>query len=79
MDAFVEKLELEKLGFTHTVHKSEGRPPCAPAPMRKATILDITDYSLPFISVQSLPVFQSIVYHLEAGLKKVFQSKVYHL
>jgi hypothetical protein len=38
MDAFVEKLELEKLGFTHTVHKSEGRPPYAPAPMRKATI-----------------------------------------
>jgi transposase len=30
MDAFVEKLELEKLGFTHTVHKSEGRPPYAP-------------------------------------------------
>jgi hypothetical protein len=22
MDAFVEKLELEKFGFTHTVHKS---------------------------------------------------------
>jgi transposase len=31
MDAFVEKLELEKLGFTHTIHKSEGRPPYAPA------------------------------------------------
>jgi hypothetical protein len=31
MDAFVEKLELEKLGFTHTVHKSEGRPPYTPA------------------------------------------------
>jgi transposase len=30
MDAFVAKLELEKLGFTHTVHKSEGRPPYAP-------------------------------------------------
>jgi hypothetical protein len=30
MDAFVEKLELEKLGFTHTVHKFEGRPPYAP-------------------------------------------------
>jgi hypothetical protein len=27
MDAFVEKLELEKLGFTYTVHKSEGRSP----------------------------------------------------
>jgi transposase len=31
MDAFVEKLELDKLGFTHTVHKSEGRPPYAPS------------------------------------------------
>jgi hypothetical protein len=31
IDAFVEKRELEKLGFTHTVHKSEGRPPYAPA------------------------------------------------
>jgi transposase len=35
MDAFVEKLELEKLGFTHTVHKSEGRPPYAPAVLLK--------------------------------------------
>ncbi len=31
MDAFIEKLELEKLGFSNTVHKSEGRPPYAPA------------------------------------------------
>ena len=28
MDAFVDKLDLAKLGFTNTVHKSEGRPPC---------------------------------------------------
>jgi transposase len=27
IDAFVDKLELEKLGFTNTLHKSEGRPP----------------------------------------------------
>ena len=26
MDAFVDKLELAKLGFINTVHKSEGRP-----------------------------------------------------
>ena len=26
IDAFVDKLELAKLGFTTTVHKSEGRP-----------------------------------------------------
>ena len=26
MDAFVDKLDLAKLGFTNTVHKSEGRP-----------------------------------------------------
>ncbi len=31
MDAFVDKLELHKPGFTNTVHKSEGRPPYAPA------------------------------------------------
>ena len=35
MDAFVEKLELEKLGFSKTVHKSEGRPPYAPAVLLK--------------------------------------------
>ena len=29
MDAFLEKLDLEKLGFRRTVHKSEGRPPFA--------------------------------------------------
>ncbi len=27
MDAFIDKLDLEKLGFINTVHKSEGRPP----------------------------------------------------
>lgn len=27
IDAFVDKLDLAKLGFTNTVHKSEGRPP----------------------------------------------------
>ncbi len=29
MDAFINKLDLEKLGFTKTVHRSEGRPPYA--------------------------------------------------
>ena len=35
IDAFIDKLELEKLGFTKTVHKSEGRPPYAPAVLLK--------------------------------------------
>lgn len=35
IDAFVDKLDLQKLGFTHTVHKSEGRPPFAPAVLLK--------------------------------------------
>ena len=26
IDAFIDKLDLQKLGFTKTVHKSEGRP-----------------------------------------------------
>lgn len=35
MDAFIDKLELEKLGFISTAHKSEGRPPYAPALLLK--------------------------------------------
>ena len=35
MDAFVDKLELQKLGFANTVHKSEGRPPYEPAVLLK--------------------------------------------
>ena len=35
MDAFVDKLDLKKLGFTNTVHKNEGRPPFAPAVLLK--------------------------------------------
>jgi hypothetical protein len=27
MDAFIDKLDLQKLGFTCPIHKSEGRPP----------------------------------------------------
>ena len=30
IDAFIDKLELQKSGFTNTVPKSEGRPPYAP-------------------------------------------------
>jgi len=30
IDAFIDKLELQKLGFSNTVHKSEGRPTYAP-------------------------------------------------
>lgn len=35
IDAFIDKLELQKLGFVNTVHKSEGRPPYAPAVLLK--------------------------------------------
>jgi transposase len=35
MDAFIDKLDLQKLGFTGSVHKSEGRPPYAPAVLLK--------------------------------------------
>lgn len=35
MDAFVDKLDLEKLGFNNTIHKSEGRPPYAAAVLLK--------------------------------------------
>ena len=30
IDAFIDKLDLQKLGFQKTVHHSEGRPPYAP-------------------------------------------------
>src|SRR5258708_29998791 len=35
MDAFIDKLDLQKLGFGKTVHRSEGRPPYAPAVLLK--------------------------------------------
>jgi transposase len=35
INAFVEKLDAEKLGFTKTVHKTEGRPPFAPQVLLK--------------------------------------------
>jgi len=35
IDAFVDKLELQKLGFTTTAHQSEGRPPYQPAVLLK--------------------------------------------
>ena len=35
MNAFVDKLDLQKLGFTNTIHKSEGRPSYAPAVLLK--------------------------------------------
>jgi len=35
IDAFIDKLDLEKLGFRKTIHKSEGRPPYAPQVLLK--------------------------------------------
>ena len=35
IDAFIDKLELQQLGFIGTVHKSEGRPPYAPSVLLK--------------------------------------------
>ena len=35
MDAFIDKLDLEKLGFRKTIHKTEGRPPYAPGVLLK--------------------------------------------
>jgi transposase len=35
IDAFIDKLGLYQLGFTNTVHKSEGRPPYAPGVLLK--------------------------------------------
>ena len=35
IDAFIDKLELQKLGFTKTIHHSEGRPPYAPPVLLK--------------------------------------------
>ena len=35
IDAFIDKLELQQLGFTNTIHKSEGRPPYAPGVLLK--------------------------------------------
>jgi transposase len=35
IDAFIDKLDLEKMGITNTVHKPEGRPPYAPQVLLK--------------------------------------------
>jgi transposase len=35
MDAFIDKLDLQQLGFTGTVHKGESRPPYAPQVLLK--------------------------------------------
>ena len=35
MDAFIEKLDLGRMGFSKTIHKSEGRPPYAPQVLLK--------------------------------------------
>ena len=35
IDAFIDKLELQKLGFSKTIHNSKGRPPYAPAVLLK--------------------------------------------
>ena len=40
IDAFIDKLDLQKLGFQKTVHHSEGRPPYAPQVLLKLYLYD---------------------------------------
>ena len=42
IDAFVDKLDLAKLGFTNTVHKSEGRQKTNVRPITKQKLLSCT-------------------------------------
>ncbi len=35
IDAFIDKLDLHQLGFSNSVHKSEGRPPYSPSILLK--------------------------------------------
>ena len=35
IDAFIDKLELQQVGFNNTIHKTEGRPPYAPQVLLK--------------------------------------------
>ncbi len=35
IDAFIDKLDVQQLGFTKTIHKTEGRPPFAPQVLLK--------------------------------------------
>jgi transposase len=35
MDAFIDKIDLQQLGFSKTIHKAEGRPPFAPQVLLK--------------------------------------------
>ena len=54
IDVFINKLELNKLGFTKTVHKSEGRPPYKPVMLGHCWCYSPTAY----IVCKSLPYAQ---------------------
>ena len=61
MDAFIDKLDLARLGFTNTVHKSEGRPPYEVAVLLNLYLYGYlnnirTNRKLPSLLVPQLPV-----------------------
>ena len=62
MDAFIDKLDLSKLGFINTVHKSEGRPPYAAAVLLKGPlyISNSSSLFLLFVFVIIFPSFRFI-------------------
>ena len=49
MVAFNDKLDLQKLGFTGTVHKSEGRPPYEPGVLLKLYCMATIRWSSPLL------------------------------
>ena len=41
IDAFIESLDIEALGFTRVSYEAKGRPPYDPKDLLKATLIDI--------------------------------------
>lgn len=76
MDAFIDKLDLQRLGFTSTVHKSEGRPLYAPSVLLKLYLYGYlnkirTSRKLGNIELQWLLQGLQPNYHTIADFRKV--------
>ena len=69
MDAFIDKLDLMQLGFKTTVHKSEGRPPYAPAVLLKLYLYGYLN------KIRSSRKLETGLYQSSLCIKKRFYQK----
>lgn len=77
IDAFIDKLDLEKTGFSKGGHKSEGRPPYAPGVLLKLYLYGYLNKIRSSRKLQAIQNWQPDYAKVVCALKKAIIKVIY--